>query len=191
MNECKFHSVKKNKKILGFTLIELLIVIVILGILSVIGLGSFTAAQTKSRDSKRKSSLNAIVTSLEVYYNDFGSYPNDDGNGKIMGCGPGGVAATACSFGSQWSTDNGTMYMVQLPVDPSVNDFYYISNAGKDFQIYARLENVHDRDVPEVSGEPGVYVEVNDECGGDGCNYGVSSSNITLGGNSGTEKDQP
>ncbi|NCQ65639.1 MAG: prepilin-type N-terminal cleavage/methylation domain-containing protein, partial [Candidatus Pacebacteria bacterium] len=36
-----------KKKHFGFTLIELLIVIVILGILSVIGLGAFTSAQMK------------------------------------------------------------------------------------------------------------------------------------------------
>lgn len=168
---------KQNKKILGFTMIELLIVIVILGILSVIGLGSFQAAQMKSRDSKRKSSLNSMVTALEVYYNDFGNYPGDTG-GDINGCGAG--ATSQCSPGSSWeNTTNGTLYMLQMPEDPSVNEYFYQSD-GTYFRLFARLENTQDKDVPLFSGSPGVYQGATSECGGEGCNYVVTSTNIDV-----------
>ncbi len=167
-----------KKNYFGFTLIELLIVIVILGILSVIGLGAFTSAQMKSRDSNRKSSLSGIVTALEVYYNDHGSYPIGDALGNIEGCGVGGTSA--CSYGSIWQDDKGTTYMVQIPEDPGANEFFYDSD-GTSYMIYARLENVNDGAVPMFGGAPGVYSAVSAKCGGEGCNYGVASSNITLG----------
>lgn len=160
-------------------MIELLIVIVILGILSTIGLGAFTSAQVKSRDSNRKSSLSGIVTALEVYYNDHDSYPVGDAAGNIEGCGIDGLES--CSYGSIWQDDNDTTYMVQIPADPGANSFFYVSD-GTSYVIYARLENVNDGAVPQFSGVPGVYSSVSANCGGSGCNYGVSSSNISLGG---------
>ncbi len=173
-----------KKKNFGFTMVELLIVIVILGILSAIGLRSFIASQEKSRDSNRKSSLNGIVTAMEVYYNDHGGYPLDDtggaggGLGKIMGCGVGGVEV--CEYGSIWQDDKGTAYMVQIPVDPTLNSYFYISD-GVSYHLYARLENVYDRDVPDFNGAPGVYAAAETDCGGLGCNYVVSSTNVAPG----------
>ncbi len=171
----------------GFTMIELLVVIVILGILSVVGLGSFSAAQMKARDSRRKTDIRAISDALEVYYNDFGRYPSSDGNGGIMGCGV--DAVQACSPGTIWqNSTNGTTYMVQIPQDPSGGKYYYMTTpTGTYFQIYAHLENTKDRDVPQdPSGTALEYVNPDAEQGnaacitGD-CNYGKSSTNIDLG----------
>lgn len=50
----------------GFTLIELLIVISILGILASMALASYGAAQEKSRDSRRKTDLDAMKKALEL-----------------------------------------------------------------------------------------------------------------------------
>ena len=60
----------------GFTLIELLVVIAILGLLATVGLSSFRTSQLKGRDSKRKSNLSQIQKALEMYYNDYGQYPD-------------------------------------------------------------------------------------------------------------------
>jgi len=69
----------KNQK--GFTLLELLVVIGIIGILVAIGSVSYSAAQTKSRDSRRRQDLEAVGKALEQYYVDNTtakySYPND------------------------------------------------------------------------------------------------------------------
>lgn len=176
-------NIKKYQKNTGFTMIELLIVIVIMGILSVVGLGTFTSSQIKARDSRRKSDLRTISDSLEVYYNDFGSYPISNG-GDILGCFAGAVET--CSAGVIWqNSDNGTTYMVQIPEDPGGGRYYYMSD-GTYFQIYARLENTDDRDVPkDVSGDSLEYANPSNEqasaCGTGNCNYGRSSSNIDLG----------
>ncbi len=59
----------------GFTLIELLVVIAIIGLLSTLAVVSLNNARAKSRDSKRVADVKQIQTSLELYFNDFTSYP--------------------------------------------------------------------------------------------------------------------
>src|SRR3990167_6962536 len=59
----------------GFTLIELLVVISIIAILVAAATASWTNAQQKSRDGKRKSDLKSIQQSLELYLQDNGTYP--------------------------------------------------------------------------------------------------------------------
>lgn len=63
----------------GFTLIELLIVITILGILAGVALVSFGGAQERSRDSRRKTDLDALKKALELAKQDTAGayyYPN-------------------------------------------------------------------------------------------------------------------
>ena len=59
----------------GFTLIELLVVIAIIGILATLAIVSLTTARSSSRDTKRIADLKQLQTALELYYNDYGSYP--------------------------------------------------------------------------------------------------------------------
>lgn len=59
----------------GFTLIELLVVISILGILAAAAIVSYGSAQERSRDSRRKTDLDAIKKALELSKTDTpGSY---------------------------------------------------------------------------------------------------------------------
>lgn len=76
-----------NKKIKlfnrGFTLLELLVVIGIIAILIALGAVSYSSAQKKARDTKRKSDMKDIQNALEQYYSVCGfSYPNPD-SGKV------------------------------------------------------------------------------------------------------------
>lgn len=161
----------------GFTLLEILVVIVIIGILSTIGLRTFASSQLKGRDSRRKSDLHNISSALEAYYNDKGQYPAA-GNGLILGCESN--AAEACTWGEIWQEDfnttgvQNTVYMVELPADPSVGlEYFYVSAVpNKSYRLYARLENVQDGTINAVGSG---Y-----QCGTAECNYVVASSNESI-----------
>lgn len=156
----------------GFTLIELMIVMVIMGILAVIGVTAFMSSQIKGRDVRRKGDLRAIASALELYYNDKGQYPLSNGNAQILGCET--YTGSVCIVGKPIVDSHGTIYMALLPTDPVSNHWYnYRSQNGKQFQLYAYLEN--NQDPQKIT--PSVVVS----CGGGNlaCNYGVSSSNIS------------
>src|SRR3989344_1659457 len=59
----------------GFSLIELLVVIAIIGILLAAATISWTNAQQKGRDGKRKADLKSIQQALELYFAQNGYYP--------------------------------------------------------------------------------------------------------------------
>ena len=70
---------KKNR--LGFTLMELLVVISIISILVTIGLSSFSTAQKKGRDVRRKGDLSSLSNALEQFYSVCGfNYPTPEGD---------------------------------------------------------------------------------------------------------------
>jgi type II secretion system protein G len=161
----------------GFTLIELMVVMIILAILVTFGIGSFTSSQKKSRDIKRKNDLRQIGVSLEAYNNDKGEYPNASAGGLILGC----LSGVECAWGSAFVDSNNTVYMMQLPTDPTTTRRYvYIVAANrKSYQLYTVLENTLDADIPkDAQNKARVFTDVN--CGSTTtmhCNFGVASSN--------------
>jgi type II secretion system protein G len=77
----KIKNLKLKINLKGFTLIELLIVITILGILAGITMVSYGGTQERSRDSRRKTDLDAIKKALELAKQDTAGayyYPNCD-----------------------------------------------------------------------------------------------------------------
>lgn len=179
---------KKNlprAKSRGFTLIELLVVIAIIGILTSVGLGTFTSAQRKSRDARRKNDLATIAKALEVYNNDHYStypYPAANAAGQIIGCTVDSAVEAVCNWGSAFQhadTTPDTVYLIALPDDPSTGQNYYYWAAAdrKSYQLYSRLENTADPAVPkDVDNNPQNYSIT---CGAGNCNYGISSANTT------------
>ncbi|MBI2404700.1 type II secretion system protein [Candidatus Gottesmanbacteria bacterium] len=102
----------KNRELKkGFTLLELLVVIAIIAVLISMATVSYSSAQKKARDSKRKQDVKAVQAALEQYYAD------NNGN-YIAGCNPGttylpsgmptdpktGSAYTATAFGASCAT---------------------------------------------------------------------------------------
>ncbi|EKE05839.1 MAG: hypothetical protein ACD_19C00176G0061 [uncultured bacterium] len=142
----------QSKDYKGFTLVELLIVMSIIGVLAAIGLGSFTTAQMRGRDAERKSDLKQISHALELYYSDYGKYPN----------------VNQISWGSTFEDAKGTIYFKTLPSDPVTTQSYtYLlpdSPTNQKYQLFAHLENTQDKDC------------INNNCAQDP-NFAVTSAN--------------
>lgn len=87
----------------GFTLLELLIVIAIIGILVTIATASYSSAQNKSRDARRRADVKAISNAFEQFYADNnGTYPS------------------SCSVSS-------TYLPAGMPTDPQTGNSYSVS----------------------------------------------------------------
>ncbi len=157
-------KIKIIKKKNGFTLVELLMVIIIIGIISLLSASSYRTAQIKSRDTERKSNLNALHKSLMMYYNDTGSFPNLALN-RLFGNSAVGLTGA-----------NGIIYMREMPEDPkNSGDYVYRYQPSADlkqFALFANLENKEDSQCKDSSSD----YELND--GKNYC-YGISSPNTT------------
>lgn len=124
-----------NDKLKGFTLIELLVVIAIIGVLATFIVASFSNAQARSRDARRKSDLDAVKKALSIYKNSTtsGRYPPLGGLGLLV-----------------------PTYIDPLPTDPINAAPYLYSYFGVpsgcnlagfnciDFRYYTVLETVDD-----------------------------------------------
>lgn len=113
-----------NRKPRGFTLIELLVVISIIGILAAFIVASFTSAQQKARDSKRKSDLDAVKKALVLASNDCtgGGYP-------VIG-GFGGTEAKYVSLISLMQTLNYIKSTPQDPIQTGASAYNYDTSSG-------------------------------------------------------------
>lgn len=151
----------------GFTLIELLIVIAIIGILSALLFANFSGARERSRDAKRKTDLTQIKNALQLYYNDFGRFPDAGAGNTIAGCGA--IGTSVCSWtsgttaGSTFSAGNpSNVYMGTLPGDPQspTQQYAYSVDATVDYKITATLENASDTDSAKSQARCGVAAPV-------------------------------
>ena len=116
----------------GFTLVELLVVVAIIGLLSGMVIISIKDVKAKSRDSRRVSDMNTIVTALNMYHNDNNAYPITDESG---------IYITGSDTLSVALKNNGAV--TAMPIDPLNTDnyrYYYQSVDGKDFYLEYYLE---------------------------------------------------
>lgn len=151
----------------GFTLIELMVVISIIAILAAIGITAYSKTQLAARDSRRKSDIKSLRSSLELYFQKYGGYPPvgyDDKDGK--GTWPAGTSY--CDYlgdllqpqvknallgidvnGNQIAT----AYTNALPQDPTYGNnqwgYYYwlFGPGGGQYNLMAALENTSDSQV--------------------------------------------
>lgn len=154
---------KKITKKNAFTLVELLVVISIISILTVVSVSSYRTAQIRARDVERKASLDAILKSVMAYYNDNGFLPNEFNFGKGGDDGKGFVGP------------DGTVYMVQTPIDPiNEGDYVYVYKKKDNniFYLFANLENKEDSQCKDTTND--YTVDGKDFC------YGVSSPNSVV-----------
>jgi len=97
----------RKRLIAGFTLLELLIVIALIGILVSVATASYSSAQFKARNSRRKLDMKAVQSALEQYYGVNNQYP---------------ATSTPCNLGA----DAATYLPAGLPVDPRPAQSYTI-----------------------------------------------------------------
>ena len=67
-------SLKKRNR--GFTIVELLIVIVVIGILALLVITTYSGIQQKARNAKRQTDVKSLQTQIEAYFSENGHYPN-------------------------------------------------------------------------------------------------------------------
>lgn len=109
----------------GFTLLEMLVVIGIIAILVSIGISSYSTAQKKARDAKRKSDLKSIQSALEQYYSICGFQYPSPGTGNTV------PSSISCS--------NPTVVIMNpVPLDPKTNASYQMTQTtSNDYTICA------------------------------------------------------
>lgn len=149
----------------------------IMGILAVIGIGTYTQATMKSRDTERKSDLNQLAKALESYNNDMGGYPKVNGDGEML-C-QATTEETECN-GQLFAFISGAkaIYMEKIPTDTDINNKYvYIPNAETGgYSLYAALENTQDKDVVvDTEGNPTTFAV---SCGLENCNYQLTETGL-------------
>lgn len=136
----------------AFTLIELLVVISIIAILVAAATVSWTNAQQKARDGRRKSDLKSTQQAIELYFQENGTYPASE-NGQIKCNNPGDIRTR--NWGSNFDCGSRT-YINPLPKDPKWDntlEYYYESvasatsaNVFLEYKISASLENSNDQE---------------------------------------------
>ncbi len=123
----------------AFTLIELLVVITIIGILATFIVASFTSAQRKGRDAKRKSDLDAVRKALEFAKSD------SIGGAYYPGCN----LVNPCPANSTLPL-LATSYIKAVPTDPSSSAQYSYaagcttSYCATSYTLSACLENANE-----------------------------------------------
>ncbi len=136
-----------SKSEVGFTLIEILIVIAIIGILLGIALVSFSGARAAARDAVRMTDLRTLEKMLEMYKGDQERYPTSTIDFQIEGQ----------AWGSNWQ-GYGTVPKDSLSPQ---QDYAYVSDEGRDYQVYAKFER-EPVDPTFACAEPcGPYTEYN------------------------------
>lgn len=104
----------------AFTLIELLVVIVIIGLLTSIATSSYLKAQSRSRDSARKSGINTIATGVEAYYSQKHTYPGEPS--ANTGSYAGNTATEVGCKGDRTFPASNTGYSLFYSYGPDAND---------------------------------------------------------------------
>src|SRR5476651_514423 len=82
-------SLKKRSNTKGFTIVELLIVIVVIGILALLVITTYSGIQAKARNAKRQTDIQSLQTQLEAFFSQNGYYPsrtnmNDEANNGFL-----------------------------------------------------------------------------------------------------------
>lgn len=142
----------------GFTLIEVLVAIAIVSTITASSYIYIPLLFDRAYDARRKDDLHKLKTSLDIYFDFAGQYPEE-----LPGCGK----------PLMYKTQN---ILNSVPCDPTLKTPYYYQILKGDlqsFRIYTNLSNKKDFSISDV----GCLGGCGPECF---YNYGVSSVNVSL-----------
>lgn len=128
-------KIREGKKI---TLIQWLVALLILGLIIFIAVWLGLSERAKSRDVARVAFIKQIQSGLELFYNDFNSYPVS--GGLVLGS----RDASCLDSGGFKDSCSGKVYSNYIPLAPApadgkcnnqTNSFVYKSENGGNYQI--------------------------------------------------------
>lgn len=108
----------------GFTLLELLVVIGIIALLVAIGTVSYTSAQQRTRNAKRRGDVKAIQAAMEQAYAASATYVYPACPGAVSSC-----AAISAYFANS-----------AIPADPGTGTYTFVTSTTTAYQVCATLE---------------------------------------------------
>ena len=176
-----------------------IITVIFLFLIAMTQLG-FMKSKQNARDEQRVSDVDSIAAALQIYKNDYDTYPPATSDGRLLICEPQELIdvpenesvkaigkyqylinnAAPCDWGvdefSDITESADPIFMEVLPTDPyseKGRKYMYISD-GSNFQVFAALEG-------DVTDELSVNIPLRElGCGGEICNYGRGSGAIPL-----------
>ena len=131
-------------------MIELLVAVAIFAVLTAIAIVSYTSANRRARDGRRRADLEQVRTALEIRRSDFSAYP---------------VGSNFATMANNFLVTGG--YLSTVPTDPRAGYSYYYNSVapGTTYYLCAYLEAGSTTNCPAV-----VLCSATQNC-----NYGVRS----------------
>lgn len=145
-----------KSKCCGFTLIELLVVVAIIGVLASVVLASLNTARARGRDARRLADVKQIQSALEMYFNDYGYYPQRYGHTENNTGGCGGTPSW-CGL----KTDLAPYLSISgdpLGVVGSAAAYYYNADSGDNYQTYGFMVRFESSSNANIANNDGGYL---------------------------------
>lgn len=136
-------SFSRNRtKASAFTLLELLIVIAIIGILAGLMMPALSGAIARARRAKTLNEVNNIVTAFQMYYREYGVWPNN-----IAASGDLNDAVRAILDGSDIENNRRKLPFMEFPKDEFLDHWGEPYQYAIDHDYNNNVNTPHDGDI--------------------------------------------